>query len=113
VRSHTERIGPMPGVEGTCSPEELDPLRACAELMCPDAGPSDLFSCTISMCGPEVENLSGACSACLVDNAGGDLDAITMACLGSGSGDDGPIPPEERSYLLAARSASASCRSCR
>jgi endonuclease/exonuclease/phosphatase family metal-dependent hydrolase len=36
----------------------------------------------------------------LVDNAGGDLDSITMACLGSGSGDDGPVPPEERSYLL-------------
>lgn len=101
VREHAFRLEPLPGVAGDCSPEELLPLRECSELMCPGAGPSDLFSCTVAMCNPEVSNLSGACSSCLVDNgASGDLDVIEAACLGSGSGDDGPVPPEERSYLL-------------
>lgn len=89
------------GVEGNCSPEEFQPLRECSELMCPGAEPSDLFACTISMCGTEVSSLSGACSSCLIDNGGsGDLDVIEAACLGAGSGDDGPVPPEDRSYLL-------------
>lgn len=101
VREEVERIEPLPGVDGDCSPEEFTPLRECSELMCPGAGPSDLFTCTVSMCGVEVEALAGACSACLIDNGGtGDLDMIEAACLGAGSGSDGPVPPEERSYFL-------------
>jgi endonuclease/exonuclease/phosphatase family metal-dependent hydrolase len=101
VRDHVERIEPLPGVPGLCTPEEFQPLRACSELMCPDAGPSDLSTCTISMCEPEVLALSGACGACLIDNgATGDLDMIEAACLGSGGGSDGPVAPEDRSYFL-------------
>jgi endonuclease/exonuclease/phosphatase family metal-dependent hydrolase len=102
ARPHVERIEPMPGVSGLCTPEEFVPLRECSELMCPGAGPSDLFTCTVDMCDAEVGALSSTCTSCLVDNgASGDLDTIEAACLGSGvSDEDLPLPPEERSYLL-------------
>jgi len=103
TRPHALRLEAMPGVPGQCTEDELLPLRACSELMCPNAGPSDLVSCTIVMCSDEVAVLSSSCTSCLVDNGGsGDLDVIEAACLGSSgaSPDDLPLPPEERSYLL-------------
>jgi len=102
ARPNAERIEPMPGVAGLCSPEELLPLRMCAELMCEGMPAEELFACTISMCPSEVATLSGTCSSCLVDNGdSGDLDVIEAACLGTGTPDDElPLPPEERSFLL-------------
>jgi endonuclease/exonuclease/phosphatase family metal-dependent hydrolase len=101
-RPHTLRLEAMPGVAGDCSPEEFEPVRACAELMCPDAGPSDLVSCTVSMCADEVAALSTPCGVCLLDNgSSGDLDIIEDACLGIGAGGASELlPPEERSYAL-------------
>ncbi len=99
ARPHTFRLPALPGVEGDCSPEELEPLRACSEMMCEEG--SDLLSCTIEMCPDEVRVLTGACASCLVTNgSSGDLDMITAACLGTGMSSDEPLPPEERSYLL-------------
>jgi len=101
ARPHVERIDAMPGVEGDCAPEEFVPLRMCSELMCPDAGPSDLVQCTVQMCEDEVGALSSSCTSCLIDaGSSGDLDVIETQCLGAGSAGGEPPPPEERSYLL-------------
>jgi endonuclease/exonuclease/phosphatase family metal-dependent hydrolase len=102
VRPNAERIEPMPGVAGLCSPEELIPVRMCAELMCDGMAPEELFACTVDMCPSEVGNLTSTCTSCLIDNgASGDLDIIEAACLGAGTPvEDLPLPPEERSYLL-------------
>jgi endonuclease/exonuclease/phosphatase family metal-dependent hydrolase len=101
-RPHTLRLEAMPGVAGDCSPEEFGPVRACAELMCPDAGPSDLVSCTTTMCADVVATISTPCGVCLLDaGSSGDLDVVEAACLGAGSGGASePLPPEERSYAL-------------
>ena len=101
VRPHAERIEPMPGVPGLCTPEELLPLRECSELMCPGAGPSDLFACTVSMCVAEVGALSATCTSCLVDNgASGDLEVIELACLGSAA-DEEDLPLARRPLVPA------------
>jgi endonuclease/exonuclease/phosphatase family metal-dependent hydrolase len=102
VRPNARRIDPQPGVPGLCSPEELLPVRDCAELMCAGMAPEELFACTVDLCPAEVEALTSTCASCLIDNgSSGDLDVIEMACLGAGTPEeDLPLPPEERSYLL-------------
>jgi endonuclease/exonuclease/phosphatase family metal-dependent hydrolase len=101
VRPHVLRLPPMPGVEGQCTADEFEPLRACAELSCPSMEADELVACVTAMCDA-VADLSGTCIACLLDNATGGLDVFEAACLGTGTGgtDDEPLPPEDRSYFL-------------
>ena len=99
ARPHVLRIADDPGVVGKCSADVFNPLEACAASSCANA--PALIPCVATSCAAEVAELDSACLQCLLDNANsGDLGVIRTACVGmSTSSNEGPLPPEQRSYV--------------
>lgn len=98
-RPHVSRIPDDPGVVGQCSPDEFNPLEACAADACASA--PALVPCVVAECPGPVAALGGACVQCLLEHASdGSFEAIRRACVGKAEADDGGVPsPEERSYV--------------
>lgn len=96
TRPHALRLAPEPGAMGQCSPDEFNPLQACAEPAC--GGSTELVACVIGMCATDVGGLSAGCQGCLLGAAAStsDFAAIRATCVGSSDSTD---DLDERSYV--------------
>lgn len=93
-RPYSLHLAPNPGAVGMCSPDDFNPLQACAQQACAQA--ANLVTCVTEHCGSIVATLATSCTGCLVQHAAsGDFDAIRAACVGAVS--DAGTP--ERSYV--------------
>jgi endonuclease/exonuclease/phosphatase family metal-dependent hydrolase len=98
-RPHVLRLAAEPGAVGKCSPDQFNPLQACAEPACGSAGAASLVPCVLNSCGALVQTLATGCTDCLLQNApSGDFAAIRAACVGAGATQGIPAP-EDRSYV--------------
>ena len=69
-----------------CTPEEADPLYACAMENCSEMPPEELDGCVTGPCFEEFEVLSPDCITCLIGELGGTMDEMFDVCvMGSGS----------------------------
>ena len=83
---HALRRPPRPST-GTCTVDELTSLGQCLAVDCAGATGVDQVLCAQSQCSSVVQNLSGGCLGCIMNNIGSDF----STCVGLGGAADPAI----------------------
>ena len=83
-----------------CTPEESDPLAACAAEHCAEVAPENLAGCVLPNCGDQFNALSDVCQGCVFENLGKPAAEIITLCQSEDSGEGGGWVYDGRNGLL-------------